>query len=219
MRRWARQASRVRALLVVGVLAAIFVPRSAPGTVAEQRARLPPAAECQDTVEGKWKAHVYSPRFDDWHIHTLYIRRVEGSKTALAGKMTAEVWDGGPDDQQPPPCRGRTHYKVTMPSKGKAKNGEISFSGTSLKLDSVLCGRYVGYNVDNYAGRIEEERQEFQSINNDGGRAVNEPVVFRRIGCWDEAAEQPDPDVKVTPPAFYPKRESGGCGCSLPGRQ
>lgn len=217
MRRSAGRTSLFRALLVGGVLAAIFVPQSAPGTVAEQRARLPPAAECQDMVEGTWRAHVFSPRFGDWHIHTLYIHRVKGSKTELTGKMTAEVWDGGANDQQPPPCRGRTHYKVTMPSKGQVVNGEIDFHGTSLKLDRVLCGRYVGYNVDNYAGRIEEERQEFQSINNDGGRAVNEPVVFRRIGCWDEAEELPDPNVKVTPPAFYPKRERAGCGCSVPG--
>lgn len=208
---------RLRWWLAAGVLATALVPLSAPGTVAEQRARLPPPAECQDIVEGTWKAHVYSPRYADWHIHTLYIRRVQGSETELTGKMTAEVWDGGPDDQSPPPCRGRTHYKVTMPAKGNVKGGQISFRGTSLQLDRVLCGRYVGYNVDNYSGRIEEERQEFQSINNDGGRAVNEPVVFRRIGCWDEAAEPPDPDVKVTPPAFYPKRKSEGCGCSLPG--
>lgn len=204
-------------MLAGGVLAAFCFARSAPGTVAEQRARLPPAKECEDIVEGTWRAHVFSPRYGDWHIHTLFIRRVEGSKTELSGKMTAEVWDGGPDDQQPPPCRGRTHYKVTMPSKGKAVDGEIDFHGTSLQLDQVLCGRYVGYNVDNYAGRIDEERQEFQSANNDGGRAVNEPVVFRRIGCWDEGEQLLDPSIEVTPPAFYPKRESNGCGCSLPG--
>jgi hypothetical protein len=209
---------QVRLLVAAGVLALLLLPRQAPGTVAEQRARLPPPAECTDGVEGTWRAHIYSERFRDWHVHTLYIRRVPGSDTELTGKQTSEVWDGGPDKEQPGPCRGALHYKVNMPSKGTIKNGEIKFWGTSLEVDQVLCGRYVGYNVDNFSGRIDPERQEFQSVNNDGGRAVNEPTVFRRIGCWNDGQEPaPTPNVSVQPPAFYPKRDTSGCGCSLPG--
>jgi len=54
-RRW------LRLVLFVGVAGALVLRAGeAPGTVAEQRARLPPPAECPHPVEGMWKALVYS---------------------------------------------------------------------------------------------------------------------------------------------------------------
>jgi len=197
----------------------MLLSRSAPGTVAEQRARLPPPADCEDSVEGVWRSHKFSPRHHDWHVQTLYIRRVKGSETDLQGKITAEVWYGGREQEQPGPCRGLTHYQVTMGAKGTVVDGEIRFWGETLKLDRVMCGRYRGYNKDHFSGKIDFDIQEFQSVNNDGGRAVNDPTVFRRIRCWDSAEQEgPPPQINVTPPAFYPERRTGGCSCSLPGR-
>ena len=44
---------------------------------------------------------------------------------------------------------------------------------------------------------------------------INVPMVFRRIGCFDDAAG-PDPGVQVKPPRFYPQAPgSRGCACSL----
>jgi hypothetical protein len=50
-------------------------------------------------------------------------------------------------------------------------------------LQHRACGHPHGYNPDNFSGEIDPWRAEFQSVNNDGDRAVNEPHVFRRIRC------------------------------------
>jgi hypothetical protein len=47
--------------------------------------------------------------------------------------------------------------------------------------------RALDYHPDHFTGTIDPQREEFQSVNNDGGRAVNDPMVFRRIGCVDQA--------------------------------
>ena len=57
------------------------------------------------------------------------------------------------------------------------------------------------------SGRIDPEIQEFRSVNNDGGPAVNVPQVFRRIRCFPP---QSNPHVTVDPPPFQPPR-TGGC--------
>lgn len=187
-------------------------PRSAPGTIAEQRARLPQAAECQDPVEGVWRAHVFDPLYQDWAEFTLEIRRVEGSATELVGRIVNHTWWGGPEQEQPGPCvSGRLRFVVSMLGRGTFTDGVISFGGTDWQLDEVLCGQWSGgYNLDNFSGTLDPEIQEFQSVNNDGGRAVDEATVFRRIGCL--GSEQEDPQVDVTPPPFYPNRRSCGCG-------
>jgi hypothetical protein len=48
--------------------------------------------------------------------------------------------------------------------------------------------------------------QEFQSVNNDGGRYIDVPTVFRRVECFEEG---PAPSIEITPPAFVPEIESG----------
>jgi hypothetical protein len=53
---------------------------------------------------------------------------------------------------------------------------------------------------------------EFQSVNNDGGRAVNDPVVFRRVQCNDGEHLDSEPRIAVAPPPFYPPEDEGGCG-------
>jgi hypothetical protein len=67
-----------------------------------------------------------------------------------------------------------------------------------------------GYNLDRFSGVIDHEIEEFQSVNNDGGRYVNVPTVFRRVSCDD--TKDIKPRVSVEPPPFYPPKEDRGCG-------
>lgn len=202
--------SVARLAVVAGFAALVLQPRSAPGTVAEQRARLPPPAECESEAEGRWKAHVYDDRFRIWHTFLLEVRHVADDPAKLTGTIKVEVWRGGPTEQQPGPCQGQTRYRLHMPAEGTHKDGLIHFWGTRYEIDEVLCGSFPGYNLDHFSGRIDQLIQEFQSVNNDGGNAVNQPTVFRRIGCFDSGTDEPA--VAVKPPPLLPKSRSG-CSC------
>ena len=59
-----RPATVAAAAILLGMIVRVPV---APATVAEQRARLPPPADCGDKVEGKWKALVYQPNGGAWY--------------------------------------------------------------------------------------------------------------------------------------------------------
>ena len=95
-RGWAQRAA-VAALLLIW----LFEPGPAPATIAEQRARLPPKAECRDPVEGKWKSHVYYAHQETWYEMVLEIERVEGSDTELSGKIYVHSWAGTPRTPEP----------------------------------------------------------------------------------------------------------------------
>jgi hypothetical protein len=70
-----------------------------------------------------------------------------------------------------------------------------------------MCGYQIGYNPDQFSGKVDPTLHEFQALNNDGGSMVNEPSVFRRIGCLDDGRK----DTKnIAPPPFFPKK-TGGC--------
>ena len=93
-------------------------------------------------------------------------------------------------------------------------DGQNEIGGVGAwRLDALLCGEHAGrYNLDQLSGRLDLERLEFQSVDSDGGVAVNEPTVFRRVECLPEAkADQPEV-VVVNPPAFHPPEDdAGGC--------
>ncbi len=219
MRRLHKTAGRwsLRAAVVAMAACLFLLPGRAPGTVNEQRARLPPPKKCDDNeIEGVWKSHAYNKRYRQWTEFTLEIREVAGKKGQLKGRVLNHSWNGTDKQEQPGPCRGLLRFKVSMPGKGTYKNHRVRFGGTSWKLDSILCGSRWGfaYNLDNFTGEVDFERQEFQSVNNDGGRSVNEPTVFRRIKCFDKNEKPPDPSIKIKPPPIFPEKKSGGCGCS-----
>ncbi len=215
-----RTARKLSLRAAVAVLAAcmFLLPGRAPGTVNEQRARLPPPAKCEDNeIEGVWKSHAYNKRYREWTEFTLEIREVPGKKGHLQGRVLNHSWKGVPKQEQPGPCRGLLRYRVSMPAKGTYKNHRVSFYGTSWKMDNLLCGSSWGfhYNLDHFTGEIDFERQEFQSVNNDGGRSVNEPTVFRRIKCFDKNEKPPDPSITIKPPPLFPEKAStGGGGCN-----
>lgn len=194
------------------VLCVVLASRQAPGTVAEQRARLPPAAECSDDpVAGRWKSHQFYAKRKRWTIFTLEIQRDGGPKsTKLVGRIINHGWDGDKDREQPGRCgpKQRTRKQISMTARGQVNNGEITFQGTSWKLDRHICGPRLKfrYYLDKFTGRIDPKRQEFQSVNNDGGPMVNHPTVFRRIACL---SDPPPANLKIKKPALLPKNNSG----------
>ncbi len=205
--------------------AAVFVLASwCPGrtteasTVAEQRARLPPPAECTDPVAGIWKSHSYDFVHYDWTVFTLDIKRVEPGVDRFTGTITNHSWEASEAQSSPPPCTGALRYVVSMDAEGKVESGVIDFYGVGTwRLDDVPCGYWdMDYNLDHFTGKIDPELYEFQSVNNDGGRSINDPVVFRRVKCHDGQdveGQADEPRIAVAPPPFYPPEDEGaGCG-------
>jgi hypothetical protein len=206
----ARSVWPLRVALGAWLATMIFRPAMAPATIAEQRARLPPAAECSDPVEGRWKGIAFEGWRNQWYDATLEIRKVEGSDTQLTGMIYIHMWTGGEQATEPTGCDQGLRFKLKMTGAGSYDKDKsfVHFGGTSWELQEEICGFMGGYNLDQYTGTIDPEIQEFQSVNNDGGAAVNSPTVFRRIGCLEET---PKANVDVTPPPFYPERKSSGC--------
>jgi hypothetical protein len=199
-------------LLVVCVAGMSLVPGRAPATIEEQRARLPPPAECRDPVAGVWQSHSYNEMYGEWGRFTLAIRRVDGSESELEGTILNESWYGPKTEVVRGPCRGPLQYLVSMDARGTVVSGEIHFGGVGeWRLDTQFCGDLGGYNLDNFSGQIDPQLLEFQSVNNDGGRYVNVPTVFRRVGCSEDEFSV-TPKVAVTPPPFFPPRDENGCG-------
>ena len=189
-------------------LAVLAFSPDAPATVEEQRARLPPPAACASPVAGTWKALSFDVRQQRWYDLRLEVREDPQDASRLTGKISVDTWEGGASASEPPvPCTGR--YRGTMPGSGSFANGLVDFHGGDFTLAEVVCGQFISYNPDRFTGRLEPERQEFQAVNNDGGAAVNEPVVFRRVGCLDDARREGS--AVVAPPPFFPKHRSGGC--------
>lgn len=217
-----RTQGRLGLLALAAFVLGTMVPSRAPaGTVAEQRARLPPPATCADPIAGTWTSFDYRERWGEWKIFTLQITRVDGSD-ALTGTITNETWRGDPSQSEPGPCTGQLHYVVSMDAVGKVHDGQIEFGGVGQwRHDASKCSNffdhYTRYNLDQFTGPLDLELLEFQSVNNDGGRNVNEPTVFRRVECLDDpSAKEQAPKVAVTPPAFYPapdEQRPAAAGC------
>jgi|LNFM01.1.fsa_nt_gb hypothetical protein len=216
------RARRVALAMVVTVIGAVALfPQVLLGSIEEQRARLPPAATCQDPVEGVWMGRVYHQPGLDWYIYTLEIRRASPGSQQLTGVIHARFWNGPPTIYEPQPCApGVLDRTVFMTAAGLANSLDITFGGTSWRPESLNCGppgsmNLIRYNLDSFSGRIDPAIQEFQSVNNDGGSAINEPTVFRRIRCFDGVsgpAQRQTPLTITAPPLLPPQRS--GCGRS-----
>jgi hypothetical protein len=212
-----KKAGRIvlRAAAAILIATVWLVQSDALATIQEQRNRLPPAAhDCPDDIEGIWKSHQYDPRYGDWTVFMLHIHRVPDRPGELTGQILNHSWDGPPTLEQPGPCEGgNSQWVVSMDARGTVDGtGHIFFGGIGRwRLDQIICYHGPGgYNLDNFTGQIDQELKEFQSVNNDGGRAVDDPTVFRRVDCFQ--ADVQSPTVVTTPPPFYPQM-GGGCGC------
>ncbi len=209
-RPWLRPRRVAAVAIVVAFVVAFVAPALAPATITEQRARLPPPARCEDEVEGLWKSHSYWKSHGQWYVFTLEIHRTKADPNRLTGTLLSHYWSGGSTDEEPPPCRPPGYrQQVRMVGAGHIRDGVVTFGGTSWTLERTYCGRnWANYYPDVFSGRIDPDLQEFQSVNNDGGPAVNVPQVFRRIRCLEPDSQ---PHIVVTPPAFQPPSR-GGCG-------
>jgi hypothetical protein len=201
------------AAAVVGLLAAVVSPAPVSATIEEQRARLPPPAECPDEVEGTWMAIRYEENYSppEWYNVTIEVLRESPGSKRLKGSMLVHYWLGGAADVQPPPCRPGGYDRVVyQPATGEVSaDGKLRMDATSWQPRESFCGGPTpGYNPDHYSGKIDPLLHEFQSVNNDGGRAVNEPAVFRRVRCAPQTPQKPG---EVKPPAFVPPRRVS-CG-------
>ena len=203
-----------RAVLgVAGLFALLVLPRVAPATVAEQRARLPPPKACDDPVAGVWRSHQHSPRRGTWDQFTLTIRREAPGSGRLIGTIHNHVWAGGPNDEQPPPCADQLDVVIRMSAEGEAEGLKLRFDALDWAVDSVLCRTSGGYDLDHFSGVIDPALQEFQSINTYAGGSLTEATVFRRVRCLEDepppVAPGPSPST-APPPPFQPP--SSGCG-------
>jgi hypothetical protein len=97
---------------------------------------------------------------------------------------------------------------VKMPNAtGKLDGLNLTFGAKEWHVDKTICGSMNGtYFPDNFSGTIDTKINEFQSVNNDGGSAVNEPVVFRRISCFDPSSTG-QYNGPVKPPDFEPPKK------------
>ena len=180
---------------------------SARASVVEQRARLPPPAECADEIEGVWRSHGYNPSRGAWSRFVLTIERESPGSSELVGTIENTGWKGDETTSEPPICVGSVHFEVSMDARGSFEDGTVVFYGVGdWRMDKLHCGgEGFGYSLDRFTGQLESELQEFQSVNNDGDQAINVPTVFRRTRCVSDAIEPKN----VEPPPYYP---SVGCG-------
>ncbi len=100
-----------------------------------------------------------------------------------------------------------------MDAVGRVHDGAVEFRAVGQwRLDALHCGEWDGgYNLDAFTGPLDLERLEFQSVNNDGGSAVDEPTVFRRVTCLPTSPAEAERAARVVvrPPAFYPPEGEG----------
>ena len=132
-----------RATLLLLASALWLVPIVATATIEEQRARLPPPAECgDDPVTGVWKSHQYDPRYGDWTVFMLRIRRVEGDERRLVGTITNHSWAGTREHEEPTPCGSfGWQWVVGMDAQGSIdEGGRIAFGGVGQwRLEQLIC--------------------------------------------------------------------------------
>jgi hypothetical protein len=157
-----------------------------PTSVEAQRALLPAATTCPRRVAGVWRAQRYAPLLGLWVRFTLHIE--ERRDGTLVGTIRSRIWSGTNADRRPPPCSpGQIDTEHEMPARGRIDGDRISFGSRTHRLVADHCprpfGRITGYAPDNFSGTLDETRQEFQSVNDDGAYDVNTPYVFRRTAC------------------------------------
>jgi hypothetical protein len=128
----------LRGLAARGCAVAWLLPGRGFGTIEEQRARLPPAAECDDErVAGLWRCQIYEENYVEWSTFTLNITRDPGDPSQLRGTISNHGWDGGPGDAMPPTCDRQSggEWSVSMDALGTVRNEhEIAFGGIGARV-------------------------------------------------------------------------------------
>lgn len=210
----------ILAVLVAGTAGLHLYTCPALGTIDEQHDRLPPPALCADPVEGFWSAQNYVPAHRQWYAFTLEIHRKEAGKPDLTGEIEVHFWTGTAESTTPPPCGpGGQDVFITSPGSGVLDGDRVRFEASTYRVDRVTCGpKKFHYRTERFSGTIDEALEEFQSLDDDGGYLVDEPFVFRRVGCLDSppaVAPSPAPSSRPAPEPTPAPAPSRGCGCDL----
>lgn len=73
-----------------------------------------------------------------------------------------------------------------MSATGSVEGSSVSFGGRSLHVEGTRCGpRFAAthYALDPFSGEPVEGGRFLRAVNNDGGRSLDDPHLFRRISC------------------------------------
>ncbi len=153
---------------------------------------LPAVVECPDPVVGTWVSREHYPEYGDWYRFALHVRRDARDPGRLVGSIGARSWAGASDLRLPEGCaadadRGQAFdWTVRMPATGEIAGDIVSFGGRSVQAEGTRCGpTFVPsrYMLDQFTGVLVEGGRYLRASNNDGGRSVDDPHLFRRISC------------------------------------
>lgn len=152
-----------------------------------------PPVSCEDPVAGTWVSRSFYEGYGDWYVFSLHIGKDASDASKLVGHIDARSWSGRSETEEPAECGALPpsawsdgfDWTVEMSATGALEGSAVRFGGTSWGTKSTRCGEapQAGhYNLDQFSGRLVEGRF-LQALNNDGGRLVDDPHVFRRISC------------------------------------
>jgi hypothetical protein len=181
-RRTRRRATLTAAALVVSSL--FVAPGIMWGTIEEQRARLPPPADCADPVDGVWLGIEDDAARNNWYEFTLVIHRPDPRKSELVGEVVSHAWSGGKEVKEPPPCApGRFEHMVHMPADGTVTGNRLYFGGKSVKTDDVLCGSQLPYYPDKFTGTVDTVERHQRAHHRPAAGADPRRHGRRALGC------------------------------------
>lgn len=214
-------------LACAAIAATTIDPRALFGSIEDQRARLPPAADsdagadCSDPAAGVWLGQQYNPRSRSWQRYELHVQRSSPGSNELTGEVRVHFWSGWHSHSTPLMDCSRPHLsaEVIQRATGTFDGAQLAFGGHDWRVSRIFCqppGTRVLYNPDHFSGALDTTTQEFQSVNNDGGSAVNEPVVFRRVRCPESSGQRAVVVVAPSVPPVVPRAEGRRSlfGCS-----
>jgi hypothetical protein len=139
---------------------------------------------CSDPLLGTWvSVPKFNTQYQDWHVMTLHVQPGDEPGSVM-GSVSAHVWSGGSQDVVPGPCSEYgMNYEVSMPAVGhRGTDGALRFDAGPWTLDKTTCtGASWGYNPDHFSGVV--DGRAIRTVNNDGGRSVNDPFGFERVSC------------------------------------
>ena len=138
-----------------------------------------PSGTCEDPIVGVWRAHRYE--VPGRHVaFTLRITSREGNR--LTGTIVNRAWSGSRSQTRPPRCApGVVDDTTTMPATGTLVGTHFHFDALRFDRRTNCYSSGGRYYLDHFDGQLMGAR--LGVTNNDGAADINQPYVFRRIGC------------------------------------
>jgi hypothetical protein len=169
-------------------------------------------------------SHAYSTAKRRWERATMTLRRVAPGSDELRSSYLNELWNGTPEESEPPACRPNLYFFVGQSSGvGSYAPPRLTVRGTELGPNEARCGGKLDRALGVLEGTLDASINEFQSTMT--SRFGVYPIVWRRIRCLDAAAPSPaapapgattgasaGPVVPALSPAAQPPQRGCGCG-------